>query len=78
MALAGLVVHRPLARVPENALKFAVGVLLSAFGLFWTGEGLGVNWPGADLAILAFVALFLLTGLAAVALLGRRAGVAAS
>jgi uncharacterized membrane protein len=78
VALAGLVVHRPLARVPENTLKFAVGVLLSAFGLFWTGEGLGVDWPGADLAILAFIALFLATGLAAVALLNRRAGVATS
>jgi uncharacterized membrane protein len=78
VALAGLVVHRPLARVPENTLKFAVGVLLSAFGLFWTGEGLGVNWPGDDLAILGFIALFLVTGLGAVALLGRRASVAAS
>jgi Ca2+/H+ antiporter, TMEM165/GDT1 family len=78
VALAGLVVHRPLARVPENALKFAVGVLLSAFGLFWTGQGLGVAWPGDDLAILGFIALFLGTGLAAVALLGRRAGVATS
>ncbi len=64
----GLAVHRPLARVPENALKFAVGVMLSAFGVFWTGEGLGVAWPGADLAIAAFAALFLLTGLAAVPL----------
>lgn len=78
VALVGLVVHRPLARVPENTLKFAVGVLLSAFGLFWTGEGLGVDWPGADLAILVFIALFLVTALAAVALLGRRASVAAS
>ena len=78
VALAGLIVHRPLARVPENTLKFAVGVLLSAFGLFWTGEGLGVNWPGEDLAILGFIALFLVTALAAVAVLGRRAGVAAS
>jgi uncharacterized membrane protein len=78
VALAGLVVHRPLARVPENTLKFAVGVLLSAFGLFWTGEGLGVAWPGDDLAILGFIALFLVTGLGAVALLGRRASVAAS
>jgi Ca2+/H+ antiporter, TMEM165/GDT1 family len=48
-------------RVPENALKFAVGVMLAAFGLFWTGEGFGVAWPGADLAILAFIALFLRT-----------------
>jgi len=55
----GFIVHRPLARVPENTLKFAVGIMLSAFGVFWTGEGLGVDWPGADLAILAFAALFL-------------------
>src|SRR5712691_11005612 len=47
IAIAGFVLHRPLARVPENALKFAVGVMLSAFGVFWTGEGLGVAWPGA-------------------------------
>ncbi|HEX3503036.1 MAG TPA: hypothetical protein VHU22_06570 [Xanthobacteraceae bacterium] len=78
VALVGLVVHRPLARVPENALKFAVGVLLSAFGLFWTGEGLGIDWPGADLAILAFIALFLATALGAVALLSRRTRVAVS
>ena len=43
VAGAGFVVRRPLARVPENTLKFAVGVLLSAFGMFWTGEGLGVG-----------------------------------
>src|SRR5215471_1653826 len=54
VAAIGLVVHRPLARVPENTLKFAVGVLLCAFGIFWTGEGLGVDWPGGDLAIVAF------------------------
>src|SRR5258705_735676 len=68
----GLVVHRPLARVPENTLKFAVGVMLSAFGIFWTGEGLGVAWPGADLAIVAFAALFLAAGFAGVALARRR------
>jgi uncharacterized membrane protein len=67
----GLAVHRPLARVPENTLKFAVGVMLSAFGVFWTGEGLGVDWPGADLAIIAFVALFLAVGLGAVTLARR-------
>ena len=67
VAGAGFAVHRPLARVPENTLKFAVGVMLSAFGVFWTGEGLGVAWPGSDLAIVAFAALFLGTGLAAVA-----------
>ncbi len=78
VALVGLVVHRPLARVPENVLKFAVGVMLSAFGLFWTGEGFGVDWPGEDLAILAFIALFLGVGLCAVALLNRREAAAAS
>jgi uncharacterized membrane protein len=68
----GVVLHRPLARVPENTLKFAVGVMLSAFGVFWTGEGLGVPWPGEDLAIIAFVALFLGVAIAAVALVRRR------
>jgi uncharacterized membrane protein len=71
VAGVGLVVHRPLAQVPENTLKFAVGVMLSAFGVFWTGEGLGVAWPGADLAIVAFAALFLLIGFGAVALARR-------
>ena len=61
--VVGMALHRPLARVPENALKFGVGVMLSAFGVFWTGEGLGVEWPGRDAAILAFAALFLATGL---------------
>jgi uncharacterized membrane protein len=64
-------VHRPLARVPENTLKFAVGIMLSAFGVFWTGEGLGVVWPGSDLAIVAFAAMFLAVSGAAV-LLARR------
>jgi uncharacterized membrane protein len=59
----GAVVHRPLARVPENILKFGVGVMLSAFGVFWTGEGLGIAWPGQDLALLLFAALFLGAGL---------------
>ena len=68
VAGAGLAVHRPLARVPENTLKFVVGVMLCAFGVFWTGEGLGVAWPGEDLAIVVFAALFLAVGLAALAL----------
>jgi uncharacterized membrane protein len=67
----GAVVHRPLSRVPENALKFGVGVMLSAFGVFWTGEGLGVEWPGHDLALLVFAGLFLGAGLLA-ANLARR------
>jgi Ca2+/H+ antiporter, TMEM165/GDT1 family len=71
VAGVGLVVHRPLARVPENTLKFAVGVMLTAFGIYWTGEGLGVAWPGADLAIVAFAALFLAVGRTAVVLTRR-------
>jgi uncharacterized membrane protein len=63
---AGLLIHRPLARVPENTLKFAVGVMLSAFGIFWVGEGLGVPWPGEDLAIPAIALLFLASALIAV------------
>jgi uncharacterized membrane protein len=62
----GAVVRGPLERVPENSLKFVVGVLLTSFGIFWGGEGAGVAWPGSDLAILAIVAFlglvsFLLT-----------------
>jgi Ca2+/H+ antiporter, TMEM165/GDT1 family len=71
VASVGLAVHRPLARVPENTLKFGVGVMLSAFGVFWTGEGLGVSWPGADLAIIVFIGLFLAVGLMGV-VVGRR------
>ena len=67
----GFIVHRPLARVPENTLKFAVGIMLSAFGVFWTGEGLGVAWPGSDLAIVAFAAMFLAVSAAAVVLARR-------
>ncbi|MEX0827698.1 MAG: hypothetical protein WD005_01975 [Haliea sp.] len=63
--LIGGLVHRPLSRVPENTLKFGVGVMLSAFGVFWTGEGLGIEWPGADLALFVFATLFLVTGLLA-------------
>jgi Ca2+/H+ antiporter, TMEM165/GDT1 family len=69
----GFIVHRPLARVPENGLKFVVGALLSAFGIFWIGEGLGAAWPGADLAIVAFAALFLAVARAA-AMAARRPG----
>src|ERR1700716_725472 len=71
VAGAGFIVHRPLARVPENTLKFAVGVMLSAFGMFWTGEGLGVSWPGEDLAIVAFAAMFLAVALVAVIIVRR-------
>jgi uncharacterized membrane protein len=64
---AGAVLQRPLSRIPENSLKFAVGVLLSAFGTFWFGEGLGMQWLGEDLAILGLIAGYLLISLAGIA-----------
>jgi uncharacterized membrane protein len=73
VVLLGLALHRPLAAIPENALKFAVGVLLCAFGTFWVGEGIGVAWPGEDWSILALIAGFLATAALAVPLCrGRR------
>lgn len=66
VVLLGLVVHRPLAAVPENTLKFAVGVLLSAFGTFWTGEGTGLYWPGADWSLAWLVVGYLMVALFAV------------
>jgi len=65
----GVIVHRPLSQVPENALKFVVGVMLSSFGVFWTGEGLGAAWPGADAALLGIAAMFAATALVATKLL---------
>ena len=51
VAGVGVVVARQLAGVPENAMKMVVGLMLVSFGTFWSGEGLGVHWPGADAAI---------------------------
>jgi uncharacterized membrane protein len=53
---AGFLVRGPLERVPENRIKFVVGLLLSSFGIFWSSEGAGVDWPGGDLAILGILA----------------------
>ncbi|HTX51212.1 MAG TPA: hypothetical protein VME40_17695 [Caulobacteraceae bacterium] len=69
---AGLAIHKPLAKVPENTLKFAVGVMLSSFGVFWTSEGLGAPWPGGDLALFGLAGVFLLTALALVGLVRSR------
>ena len=68
----GLVVHKPLTQVPENTLKFVVGLMLSAFGIFWTGEGLGAEWPGADLALVGLLALLLAVSAGLVTYLKRR------
>lgn len=72
VTLAGVFVHRPLARVPENALKFAVGLLLSSFGTFWAAEGAGVTWPGSDAAILGILAVLAGVSFLYVALLRRQ------
>jgi uncharacterized membrane protein len=69
----GVVLHRPLARIPENALKFAVGILISAFGIFWLAEGFGFTWPGEDLAIIGLAVLLLAAALGAVTVLRRHA-----
>jgi len=58
--LAGVLAKAPLTKVPENTLKFVVGIMLTTFGTFWVGEGFGVNWPGNDVFILVLAALYLL------------------
>ena len=63
VAALGLVVHRPLSRIPENTLKFIVGVLLSAFGSFWVGEGFGLAWPAQDWSILGLCVGFMAAAL---------------
>jgi len=68
VAALGLALHKPMSRVPENTLKFIVGVILSGFGAFWVGEGIGVAWPGDDLSILGLVIGFGLLGLMGVPL----------
>lgn len=71
VVIAGVAIRGPLARVPENTLKFAVGVLLTSFGTFWGAEGAGASWPGSDAALLAVIATVLLTAIGLVALLRR-------
>jgi uncharacterized membrane protein len=63
---AGLAARAPLARVPENAMKFSVGVMLTSFGIFWGAEGAGAHWPGGDAALLVIVPSVALVSLAMV------------
>jgi uncharacterized membrane protein len=70
---AGLALRAPLARVPENGMKFAVGVMLTSFGIFWGAEGAGADWPGGDASLAALVAVVLLAALAMVAEIRSRA-----
>jgi uncharacterized membrane protein len=72
VVLAGIAVHAPLARVPENTLKFGVGVMLTSFGTFWGAEGAGAHWPGGDAALLVIVPAVLAWALGLVTALRRR------
>jgi uncharacterized membrane protein len=72
VAGAGALVHAPLARVPENAIKFAVGLLLTSFGCFWGAEGAGVDWPGDELALLGVLGFLAAVAFASVRVLRRR------
>jgi uncharacterized membrane protein len=69
VATVGVLVRAPLSRVPENTIKFVVGVLLTSFGIFWTVEGTGAGWPGGDVALLGVLALVTLSSLGLVRVL---------
>ena len=69
VGLVGLLLHRPLSGVPENTMKFVVGVMLTTFGIFWGAEGTGVQWPGGEVALLAIVVFVLVLSLALVRIL---------
>jgi len=69
VGVVGTIVGRQLSEVPENAMKMAVGIMLTSFGVFWVAEGAGVHWPGSDLFLLALVALFAATAASAIRLM---------
>jgi uncharacterized membrane protein len=76
VVVAGALARAPLSRVPENTLKYAVGVMLTSFGTFWGAEGAGAHWPAGDASILVLIAVYLATSLALVAQLRRQPVVA--
>ncbi|MFZ0666357.1 MAG: hypothetical protein WAM97_11425 [Acidimicrobiales bacterium] len=78
VVIVGALVARQLREVPENALKFGVGVMLTSFGVFWVGEGSGFRWPGADAAVLVLIAAYLLLAVALVRWLRVRVAVPVS
>ncbi len=72
VASIGAAARRPLARVPENTLKFAVGTMLTTFGIFWAAEGTGVHWPGDDASLPGVLVFVVLMALGLVSVLRRR------
>jgi uncharacterized membrane protein len=72
VVVAGVLARGPLSRVPENTIKFVVGLLLTSFGCFWSAEGAGVDWPGNELSLLGVIAFFAVVSLALVRALRRR------
>jgi uncharacterized membrane protein len=62
----GVKVHKPLSQVPENTLKFIVGIMLTSFGIFWGSEGIGIQWPGSDAALLGIIAFVAIISVAQV------------
>jgi uncharacterized membrane protein len=72
VAVTGVLVHRPLSRVPENTMKFSVGVMLTTFGIFWGAEGTGVDWPGGEIVLLGVLAFVLVMSLGMVSVLRAR------
>jgi len=71
VAVTGVLVRAPLARVPENTMKLVVGIMLTSFGIFWAAEGAGVAWPGGDAALLGVLGYVVIVAVAAVAVLRR-------
>jgi uncharacterized membrane protein len=78
VAVAGVAIRAPLSRVPENGMKFVVGVMLTGFGTYWGAEGAGVHWPGADLALLVLLPVIALYALMLVAVFKRRTSIASN
>jgi uncharacterized membrane protein len=72
VVIVGVLVRAPLSRVPENTLKFAVGVMLTTFGIFWSAQGAGAHWPGDDASLPGVLAFVILLSFAAVVTLRRR------
>ena len=73
VAVAGVVVRRPLARVPENTLKYAVGVVLTSLGTFWAAEGMGASWPLDFVSILGLAVIYFAASRLAIAMIRRPA-----